>query len=79
MYPTEMGFEITHGDRIGAAVPSLNHSATLAIFWQNQNNAVYSALDFFLVLPDISNILNELECTHICELIFSSSFELDVI
>ena len=29
---TEMGFEFTHGDRIGAAVPRLKLSATLAIF-----------------------------------------------
>ena len=59
MYPTEIGFEFTHGDHIGAAVPRLKQWAALAIFWQNQNNAVYSALVFFLVLPDISNILNE--------------------
>ena len=74
MYPTELGFEFTHGDRIGAAVPRLKHSATLAFFDKNQNNAVYSALVFFLELPDISNILNELECTHLCELIIRSFF-----
>ena len=72
MYPTEIGFEFTHGDLIGAAVPRLKQSATLAIFWQNQNNAVYSALVFFLVLPDMSNILYELECTHLCELLSGS-------
>ena len=27
---TEMGFEPTHGDRIGLAVQRLNHSATLS-------------------------------------------------
>ena len=78
MYPTEIGFEFTHGDHIGAAVPRLKHSAALAIFWQNQNNAVYSALVFFLVLQDISNILNELECAHICPLFFRTFSEPDV-
>ena len=28
---TEMGFEPTHGDRIGLAVQRLNHSATLSV------------------------------------------------
>ena len=79
MYPTEMGFEFTHGDRIGAAVPRLKHSVTLAIFSQNQSNAVFSAVVFSLVLPDISNFFNELECTHLCELIIRSFFELVVI
>ena len=79
IFPIEIGFEITHGDHIGAAVPRLKHWAVLAIFWQNQNNAVYSALVFFLVLPDISNILSELECTHLCELFVRSFYELVVI
>ena len=73
-FRTEMGFEFTHGDRIGAAVRRLKQSATLAIFWQNANNAVYSALVFFLVLPNLSNILNELKCTHLCEPFFGSFF-----
>ena len=42
---------------------------------KNQNNAVYSALVFFLVFPDISNIPNELECFHLCELFIRSFFE----
>ena len=79
MYPTEIGFEFTHGDRIGAAVPRLKLSATLAIFWQNQNNALYSAPVFFLVLPDMSNFLNELECTQLCEFFVRSFYELVVI
>ena len=75
MYPTEMGFEFTHGDRIGAAVPRLKQSATLAIFWKNANNAVYSALVFLLKLPNFSNILNELKCTRLFELL-SGSFSI---
>ena len=42
----------------------------IAIFWEKPEIAVYSAPVFFLVLPDISNILNELECAHICLLFF---------
>ena len=79
MYPTEMDFKFTHENRIGAAVPRLKHSATLAISWQNQNNAVYSALVFFLVFPVLSNILIELECTYLREINIRSFFELVVI
>ena len=75
MLPTEMAFEFTHGDRIGAAVPRLKQSATLAIFWQNANNALYSALVLLLKLPNFSNILNELKCTRLFELL-SGSFSI---
>ena len=50
----------------------------IAIFWEKPEIAVYSAPVFFLVLPDISNILNELECAHICLLFFRTFYEPDV-
>ena len=74
MFPTEMVFESTAGDRIGVAVQRLNHSATLSLFI-DKSQKMFSILNlFFFALPNLSNIF-ELECAHICLLFFRSFFE----
>ena len=57
--PTEMGFEPTHGNRIGLAVQLLNHSATLSMFLYKSQNLL-SILHFpfswhYQVCPTSSN------------------------
>ena len=64
-----MVFEFTAGDRVGVAVQSLNHSAILSpLVDKSEKIAVYSALLFFFVFPDLSNIF-QLECAHLCQFI----------